>query len=102
MRILSAVALVLFLGACQMPTEQVVIGDNSAGLSFRLAGDTNAVYEVYVDGLLMGKAREFREGEAILRVLPGSHVVKVVSNGQVVMEDKLYVASGANKVLVVK
>lgn len=102
MRILGVLMLVVFLGACQLPSEHVVISDSSAGLSFRVPADSDAAYEVYVDGLLMGKARDFREGEAILKVLPGSHVVKIVSNGQVVMEDKVYVASGANKVLVVK
>ena len=102
MRILSVIVLAFWLGACQMPSETVVIGDNSAGVSFRIAADTDQVYEVYVDGLLMGKARDFQEGKAILNILPGSHIIKVVSNGQVVLEDKLYVAAGANKVLVVK
>lgn len=102
MRILSLIAVVIWLGACQMPSEEVVISDSSAGISFRVVPDTDQVYEVYVDGLLMGNARDFQEGESILKILPGSHVIKIVSNGAVVMEDKLYVASGANKVLVVK
>lgn len=102
MRILSVIVLAILVSACQMPSEQVVISDSSAGLSFRVMADKRAVYDIYVDGLLMGQAREFKEGEAILKVLPGSHVIKVISNGQVVMEEKVYVASGANKVLVVK
>ena len=102
MRILSVFVLVFWLGACQMPSEEAVISDSSAGISFRIVPDTQQVYEVYVDGLLMGNARDYREGKAILKILPGSHVIKVVSNGAVVMEQKLYVASGANKVLVVK
>lgn len=102
MRILSVLMLVALISACQLPSEQAVISDSSAGLSFRVMAEQNAGYEIYVDGLLMGQAHEFKEGEAILKVLPGSHVIKVISNGQVVMEEKVYVASGANKVLVVK
>ncbi|MDX1693336.1 MAG: hypothetical protein R3208_06205 [Ketobacteraceae bacterium] len=102
MRILSLVMLVLWLGACQMPSEEAVISDSSAGISFRILSDSKQTYEVYVDGLMMGKARDFKEGDAILKILPGSHVIKILSNGAVVLEEKLYVAAGANKVLVVK
>lgn len=102
MKLLTLVVMALWLSACQLPSEEVVTGDNSAGVSFRIASDTDQTYEIYVDGLLMGKARDFQEGKAILKILPGSHIIKVVSHGQVVLEDKLYVAAGANKVLVVK
>lgn len=86
-----------------MPSEAVVQGDNTAGLSFRLVNAAPAAtYQVFVDGLLMGNAQDFKEGVALLRILPGSHVVRVESAGQVILEEKLYVAAGANKVLVVK
>lgn len=103
MRILFALMVVIGLTACQMPSEEVISGDNSAGLSFNLVSTDNSVtYDVFVDGLAMGKARDFLAGKAILKVLPGSHVIRVERNGQVVLEEKHYVAAGANKVLVVR
>lgn len=102
MRVFFLILATVWLTACQLPSERVVVGDNSAGLSFRVLNESDAVYEVYVDGLLMGNARDFAEGVAILKVLPGSHVVRVLSKGKVVSEEQFYVASGANKVLTVK
>ncbi|MCG8313657.1 MAG: hypothetical protein MI976_10605 [Pseudomonadales bacterium] len=103
MRILSVLIVVFGLAACQMPSEEVISGDNSAGLSFKVVNvdDANA-YEVFVDGLAMGKAKDFLAGKTILKVLPGSHVIRVERNGEVVLEEKHYVAAGANKVLVVR
>ena len=101
MRILWVLILVVFTASCQMPSEAVVSGDNSAGLSFKLMNDTND-YDIYVDGLSMGKAADYVEGVSILKILPGSHVIRVERAGLVVFEEKHYVAAGANKVLVVK
>ncbi|PIE41934.1 MAG: hypothetical protein CSA49_01240 [Gammaproteobacteria bacterium] len=94
----------LWLAACaELPTEQVVSGENNAGLSFKLVATAQQQeYQVYIDGLLMGNVADFLAGEAILKILPGSHIVRVTRAGQIVLEEKLYVAAGANKVLVVR
>jgi hypothetical protein len=103
MRILLILTLVLFATACQLPSEEVISGDNSAGLSFKLVNVNDAAsYEVYVDGLHMGKAKDFVAGVAILSVLPGAHIIRVERAEQIVLEEKHYVAAGANKVLVVR
>lgn len=103
MRVVILIMAALWLAACQLPSEEVVSGDSSAGLSFQLINaDSNAAYDVYVDGLLMGKARDFKKGHAILKILPGSHVVRIEQAGQVVLEEQVYVAAGANRVIVIR
>lgn len=93
----------LWLTACQLPSEHVVIGENTAGISFKLTNpDRGKNYQVYVDGLLMGNASDFMEGKALLKILPGSHIIKLMHNNKIVFQEKLYVASGANKTMVVK
>lgn len=103
MRYLLIAVLGLWLTACQMPSEHVVIGDNTAGVSFKLIDPQDGEnYEVYIDGLLMGNAAEFLAGQAILKILPGSHIIRITKHGEIVLEEKFYIAAGANKVMVVR
>lgn len=93
----------LWLSACQMPSESVVVGESTAGVSFKLVESGNtASYEVYIDGLLMGNVADFLAGKAILKIVPGSHIIRVTNRGETVLEEKVYVAAGANKVMVVR
>ncbi|OUS26521.1 hypothetical protein A9Q99_18505 [Gammaproteobacteria bacterium 45_16_T64] len=102
MKFIAAVLLSLFIVACQMPGEHRVVSDNSAGISFSIpeSGEGRS-YQVFVDGLPMGDAHGFAKNKNILKIISGTHMIRVERDGVEVMKEKIYVSSGTNKVLVI-
>jgi hypothetical protein len=98
--LLSAVT----LSACvQMPTEEQSVVDLRPQIAFRI---TNAAYKaealrVFVDNLDMGTTDKYLEGKGALRILPGTHLVRVENQGQVVLSETVYVADGVARTFVI-
>jgi len=96
-------ALILMMSACvQMPTEKQSVTDMRPQLSFKIMDDGLRGAKIYVDGLDMGIIGEFGEGVASLRVLSGSHQIRVDLNGRALVEEKIYVGDGVNRTILVK
>jgi hypothetical protein len=85
-------------GCIQTPTETQSVVDNRPQLTFSLAarGDADS-YEIFVDNLDMGSAGKYLAGKNALRVLPGTHILRIERSGSVVSEDKIYLGDGATK-----
>jgi hypothetical protein len=45
---------------------------------------------------------DFLDGRGSLRVLPGSHIVRVVSGAEVLLDERVYVGDGVTRPFVVK
>jgi len=103
MKLITIAIVSLMLFAChQMPSETRVVSDNSAGLSFSLSADvSDNNYQVFVDGLAMGNVKQFLADQNILKIVSGSHIIRIEKNGREVLKEKIYVSAGTNKVLVV-
>lgn len=106
---LVAVAVLLcslpILTACvQYPTERQSVVDMRPQLTFRFDPVDVRMNEarVYVDSLDAGRMGDFLDGRGALRVLPGSHVVRVVSGTEVLLEERFYVGDGVVRPFVVK
>jgi len=95
--------LTFMVGGCmKLPTEKSSIVDARPQISFKIANQEYAnEYEVFIDNLFMGKAVDFLEGKTALRVIPGSHIVRVKYLGKVVIDEKVYLSDGAAKTVVV-
>jgi hypothetical protein len=85
------------VGCVQMPTEKQEVVDLRPQLSFVLAdsSDDASRYRIFVDGLAMGTAGSFLSGKNGLRVLSGTHEVRVEHQGRVVVSERLYLGDGA-------
>lgn len=83
-------------GCVQMPTEKHAVVDQRPQITFRVSGDAQraAGARVLVDELDMGRVQDFLDGQASLRVLPGTHVVKVVAGDTVLLLEKAYLGDG--------
>ena len=83
-------------GCAQMPTEKQSVVDQRPQISFRLAGAPQqaANARVYVDELDMGRVGDFADGQASLRVLPGTHLVKVQLGEDVLLLERAYLGDG--------
>jgi len=83
-------------GCVQMPTEKQSVVDQRPQITFRVAGDVQRVAgaRVLVDELDMGQVQQYLDGQASLRILPGMHLIKVQSGGNVLLMERAYLGDG--------
>lgn len=94
--VMTAVLLSALSGCVQMPTEKQSVVDQRPQITFQVSGDAQRVAgaQVFVDELEMGKVQDFLDGQASLRVLPGTHVIKVQSGDTVLLMERAYLGDG--------
>lgn len=101
-RAVAILALASLAACVSYPTEKSGVVDTRPHVAFRLVNGGDANARVAVDGLDMGRAGDFVEGKAALRVLPGTHQLTVRSGGQIVVSEQFYVADGVSRTFDVK
>ena len=87
---------IVFIGGCVYPTSNVTQSDSRPTLVFT-TDNKDAV--VYVDGLNVGSAIEYRGKPYALSVEEGAHKVKVVIGETTVLEQTIFLSEGQKKVL---
>lgn len=104
MHLLVGLGLVVaMMSACtQMPTEKQSVTDMRPQLSFKIFDEGLRGARIYIDGLDMGSIGDFAEGAASLRVLSGSHQIRIEMNGRVIVDEKVYAGDGVNRTINVK
>lgn len=104
-KILYAAALGLLFqvvaGCVQMPSERQGVSDLRPQISF-VAEDQHKDARVLINKVEVGRVGDFIDGVAALRVLPGSHLVTVVSGSGVILEERFYVADGVSRSFVLR
>jgi hypothetical protein len=94
----------MILIACvQMPTEKQSSVDLRPQISFTVSNPAldPAGLEVRIDGLPVGMVSSYLAGQQAVRVRSGTHVVTVSRDGNVVLEERIYLGDTANKTLVI-
>ncbi len=101
---LSALAIsTALLSACtQMPTEKQAVADIRPQVAFKFERPELAQALVSINGLPMGMAGAYRDGVASLRLVPGTHHLQVSWGGQMLLDERFYVADGVNKSFVLR
>lgn len=99
MRRLWPLAALMMVACIQLPTEKQEVADLRPQISFKMAdqGDAPSAYRVIVDGLDMGTAGAYVAGRSALKVLSGTHVIKVERDGRPVFEERVYLGDGATR-----
>ena len=88
----------IFLTGCvQWPTEKQSISDLRPGISFKAQNTDLLDGKVVLDGLDMGQARDYQEGIALMRILPGPHRLNVTLNGKTILDEKIFTSDGVNQ-----
>jgi hypothetical protein len=95
----SAVVIALGIGlsgCVQMPTESHSVVDQRPQIAFRfdVGNDELSQARVLVDDVEVGRAGDFIDGKASLRILPGTHTFKVVLGQRIVLSERAYLADG--------
>jgi hypothetical protein len=88
-------------GCVQMPTEKQGVSDMRPQISF-VADRQYADAVVYVDNTQMGRVGDFIDGRSALRVLPGTHELRVVSGGSVLLDERFYIGDGVSRSFVIR
>ncbi len=98
---LAIISAATLIGCTQWPTEKQSISDLRPGISFKAQNSNLLDGRVMLDGLDMGLASEYQEGVAMMRVLPGPHLLIVSLNGQKIFEQKIYTSDGVNQTFLI-
>lgn len=97
--LLVAVLLTALVGCVKAPTQNTQVVDDRPGLTFELAGESAAGYELIIDGVSYGAVGQYRQGENLLRLVGGTHRIEVLNNGRSVLTQKVYLGAGTNRVI---
>jgi hypothetical protein len=92
-----ALTLQAITGCVQLPTERSGVADIRPQISLRPLDDSVRSARVFIDGIEVGAVSDFAEGVASLRVLPGMHVIKIISGGRTIMDENFYAGDGVNR-----
>lgn len=90
----------LLVGCVQYPTERQSVVDQRPQISFRVDPADAARWgeaRVMVDGLDAGRLADFVDGRGSLRVLPGSHTIRVVNGSVVLLDERAYLGDGVTR-----
>lgn len=102
--VLIAISLMTLAACVQMPTEKQGVADLRPQISFKVdtANANTASSRIFVDGIDVGAASDFVDGVNSLKILPGTHQIKVVGNGGTLLEERVYIGDGVNKSFTLK
>ena len=89
-------------GCTQMPTEKQSVSDMRPQISFKAADTQHHSARVFVDGLDMGALSTYLEGIAALRIVSGTHQVRVMHGSQVLLDEKFYAGDGVNRTFIIQ
>jgi hypothetical protein len=100
MRVLIISLLAVFLAACvQTPTQKTQVVDDRPGLAFELFSAAAGAYELKVDGVSYGRVGQYLAGENRLLIIDGTHQVELLSDGNVVFSQSVYLGAGVTRIL---
>ena len=100
--VLAAISSTVLSACTQWPTEKRSTVDTRPGISFKAPNDAMLDASVKVDGLDVGIARNYKDGEVALRVLPGPHVISIYLDNKKIIEEKIYAGDGINQTFVIR
>ncbi|MFZ6848708.1 hypothetical protein [Undibacterium sp. RuRC25W] len=89
-------------GCVKMPTEKQTIVDQRPSVSFEINSESLKTAQFFVDGQNFGTVGEFVEGVATVRILSGTHNLRVVFGDNILLNEKFYVGDGVHRSFIIK
>lgn len=91
---ISTVLIFVLGGGCVSPEPQVRTVDSRPLLCFE---GISVRATIFLDGLEIGSADQFEDGNSCLRVLPGTHNVEIREGTEVIFRERLYLGAGSTQ-----
>lgn len=90
-------ALSVLLASCAAPRTTVRTDDQSGSVVFKVKpGDAHVI----VDGTEVGRARDYDASAKVLKLPPGTHIIRISAPGRQDYETKVYVSDSQELVQV--
>lgn len=89
-------------GCVNTPTEKQSISDLRPQISFKVADDRMLSAHIQLDGLDAGMVADYVDGASAMRIRPGTHLLRIVSGSEVVLEERFYLGDGVNRAFIVR
>ena len=89
------------LAGCSYPVETANTVDNRPQVTFKTQHDASEMV-LYIDGEAMGTVNDYCAGKATLRVVSGTHEIKVRFPNGTIHVERIYVADGVTKTVVIQ
>jgi hypothetical protein len=96
------IPLALVLGCTQMPTEKQSVSDMRPQISFKASNAQLYEARVVINGLDMGNVGLYLDGASALRIVAGTHQLRVMQGTQVLLDEKFYAGDGVNRSFIIK
>lgn len=90
------------VGCTQMPTEKQSVSDMRPQISFKTTDTQKHSARVFVDGLDMGSLGTYLDGVSALRIVSGTHQVRVMNGTQILLDEKFYAGDGVNRTFIIQ
>lgn len=100
--LLAALPVLGIYGCTQMPTEKQGVSDIRPQISFKATDTQQHAARVIVDGLDMGSLGSYLDGIAALRIISGTHQLRVVLGSQILLDEKFYAGDGVNRTFLIQ
>ena len=100
--LLAALPVLGIYGCTQMPTEKQGVADIRPQISFKATDTQQHAARVIVDGLDMGSLGSYLDGLAALRIISGTHQLRVVLGSQILLDEKFYAGDGVNRTFLIQ
>jgi uncharacterized lipoprotein YajG len=93
----SLLAIIFTLCSCTMPATTVRTVDDRPTLAFKGVPEGALLY---IDGLNMGSAAQYNGEPNVLTIEPGTHIVRVTFNNEVIYEQRIFVESSLKTITI--
>lgn len=100
--LLAGIPFLGMYGCTQMPTEKQGVSDIRPQISFKAADKQAHAARVLIDGLDMGAIGTYLEGVAALRIVSGTHQLRVIHGTQILLDDKFYAGDGVHRTFIIQ
>ncbi|WP_019528162.1 hypothetical protein [Dasania marina] len=81
-------------------THTSAIIDDRPVLVFNFeSGKPSSPVTILIDNLAMGDAIDFQNGKQGLKIISGTHIIKLEYKGRIILEDKIYVGQGSTRTI---
>lgn len=100
--LLASVPALGIIGCTQMPTEKQSVSDMRPQISFKTTDTQKHSARVFVDGLDMGSLGTYLDGVSALRIVSGTHQVRVMNGTQILLDEKFYAGDGVNRTFIIQ
>jgi hypothetical protein len=100
--LLATLPVLGIIGCTQMPTEKQSVSDMRPQISFKTADTQKHSARVFVDGLDMGSLGTYLDGVSALRIVSGTHQVRVMNGTQILLDEKFYAGDGVNRTFIIQ